>query len=49
MPFPKCAVKSFVFKIYRFQNLPVKNVPFSCSQEAYLSHFSPFSKFAGIV
>ena len=38
-----------VFKVYRFQNLPAKNVPFSCEQEAYPSHFSPFSKCAGIV
>ena len=35
-----------VFKIYRFQNLPAKNVPFSCEQEAYPSNFSPFSKCA---
>ena len=41
--------KSTVFKIYRFQNLPAKNVPFSCEQEAYPSHYSPFSKSAGIV
>ena len=33
----------------RFQNLPAKNVPFSCEQEAYPSNFSPFSKCAGIV
>ena len=37
-----------------FQNLPFsksagKNVPFSCEREAYPSHFSPFSKCAGIV
>ena len=38
-----------VFKINRFQNLPAKNVPFSCEQEAYPSNFSPFSKCAGIV
>ena len=38
-----------VFKIYRFQNLPAKNVPFSCEREAYPSNFSPFSKCAGIV
>ena len=43
--FPKCSV----FKIYRFQNLPAKNVPFSCEQEAYPLNFSPFSKCAGIV
>ena len=24
-----------------------KNVPFSCKREAYPSHFSPFSKYAG--
>ena len=41
--------KSSVFKIYRFQNLPAKNVPFSCEQEVYPSNFSPFSKCAGIV
>ena len=29
MPFPKCAGQSSVFEIYRFQNLPAKNVPFS--------------------
>ena len=34
---------------FRFQNLPAKNVPFSCEREAYPSHFSPFSKCAGIV
>ena len=38
-----------VFKIYRFQNLPAKNVPFSCEREAYPSNFSPFSKCGGIV
>ena len=38
-----------VFKIYRFQNLPAKIVPFSCEREAYPSNFSPFSKCAGIV
>ena len=33
---------------FRFQNLPAKNVPFSCERrEAYPSHFSPFSKCAG--
>ena len=42
-----------------FRNLPFsksagkkcsrKNVPFSCEREAYPSHFSPFSKCAGIV
>ena len=35
MPFSKCAAYSSVFKIYRFQNLPAKNVPFSCEWEAY--------------
>ena len=40
--------------LFRFQNLPFsksagKNVPFSCEQEAYPSHFLPFSKCAGIV
>ena len=49
MPFPKCAGQSSVFKIYRFQNLPAKNVPFSCEREACPSNFSPFSKCAGIV
>ena len=47
--FQKYADWSSVFKIYRFQNLPAKNVPFSCEQEAYPSNFSPFSKCAGIV
>ena len=32
-----------------FQNLPTKNVPFSCEREVYPSHFSPFSKCASIV
>ena len=49
MPFPECVGKSCVFKIYRFQNLPAKNVPFLCEREAYPLHFSPFSKCAGIV
>ena len=31
-----------VFKIYRFQNLPAKNVPFSCEREAYPSNFHHF-------
>ena len=31
-----------VFKIYRFRNLPAKNVPFSCEREAYPSHFHRF-------
>ena len=30
-----------VFKIYRFQNLPAKNVTFSCEREAYPSN--PFT------
>ena len=48
--FTRCCFQNvFVFKIYRFQNLPGKNVPFSCEQEAYPSNFSPFSKCAGIV
>ena len=39
---------------FNFQNLPFskcasKNVPFTCEWEAYPSHFSPFSKCAGIV
>ena len=42
MMFPKCTGYSSVFKIYRFQNVPAKNVPFSCEREAYRSHFSPF-------
>ena len=42
MPFSKRAGKSSVFKIYRFQNLPAKNVPFSCEREAYPSHFHRF-------
>ena len=41
--------KSIVFKIYHFQTLPAKNVPFSCEREAYPSNFSPSSKCAGIV
>ena len=49
MLFPKCTGYSSVFKIYRFQNLPAKNVPFSCEREAYPSHFSPFSECAVIV
>ena len=46
---------SKMYRLYfRFQNLPFsksagKNVPFSCEREAYPSHFSPFSKCAGIV
>ena len=39
----------FGFQNLPFQNLPAKNVSFSCEREAYLSHFSPFSKCAGIV
>ena len=39
----------FRFQIYRFRNMPAKNVPFSCEREVYPSHFSPFSKCAGIV
>ena len=43
LAFTRCRFhKSFV-KIYRFQNLPAKNLPFSCEREAYPSHFSPFS------
>ena len=34
---------------FRFQNLPAKNVPFSCEREACPSNFSPFSKCTGIV
>ena len=37
------------FQIYRFRNLPAKDVPFSCEREANPSHVSPFSKCAGIV
>ena len=33
----KCVGQSSVFKIYRFRNLPVKNVLFSCEREAYSS------------
>ena len=36
-------------KCDHFQNLQAKNLPFSCEQEAYPSHFSSFSKCAGIV
>ena len=32
-----------------FQSVPAKNMPFSCEREAHPSHFSPFSKCAGIV
>ena len=39
----------FRCQIYCFRNLPAKNVPFLCEQEAYPSHFSPFGKFAGVV
>ena len=49
MLFPKCTGYSSASKIYRFQNLPAKNVPFSCEREAYPSHFSSFLKCAGIV
>ena len=49
MPFSKCSGKSFVFKIYRFQNLPAKHVPFSCERKACPSHFLSFSKCADIV
>ena len=42
MPFQKCVGWSSVFKIYRFQNLPAKNVPFSCEREAYPSNFHRF-------
>ena len=51
--------QNVVSKMYRlelrFQNLPFSKsagkrcVPFSCEREAYPSHFSPFSKCAGIV
>ena len=41
MPVSKYAGESSVFKIHRFQNLPAKNVPFSCEREAYPSYFSP--------
>ena len=34
---------------FRFQNLPAKNVPFSCKREASPLNFSPFSKCASIV
>ena len=41
-----------VFKMcrleFRFQNLP-KSAGKKCEREAYPSHFSPFSKCAGIV
>ena len=39
MPFAKCARQSSVFNIYRFKNLPAKNVLFSCERAAYPSHF----------
>ena len=39
----------FFFKIFRFRNLQAKNVPFSCEQKAYPSHFSPFSNRGGIL
>ena len=43
MLFPKGIGYSSVLKIYRFQNLPAKNVPFLFVREAYPSHFLPFS------
>ena len=48
------AVSNLCHLGFRFQNLPFsksagKNVPFSCEREAYPSHFSPFSKCAGIL
>ena len=42
VPSPKCADWSSVFKIYRFQILPAKKVPFSCEWEAYPSAFHRF-------
>ena len=39
IPFPKCAGKDSVFQIYRFKNLPAKDVPFSCERQAYPLHF----------
>ena len=47
-------LKMFCFRHFqvfhtRFQNLPAKNVPFSCERKTYPSNFSPFSKCAGIV
>ena len=38
--------KYTVFKIYHFQNVPAKNMPFSCERETYPSHCSPFSTFS---
>ena len=38
MPFPKCAGESSVFKIYHFQNLQAKNVPFSCDRSLNLRY-----------
>ena len=35
--------------LFYFQNRLAKYVPFSCEREAYLSHFSPFLKCAGIM
>ena len=43
------AVSKMYWLECRFQNLPAKNVTFSCEQEAYPSHFLPFSKCASIV
>ena len=35
--------KNVKFEKCHVQNVPAKNVPFSCEREAYPSHFSPFS------
>ena len=44
------AVFKMCWSEFRFQNAPFsKNVAFLCEREASLSHFSPFSKCAGIV
>ena len=47
LSFTRCRFHKSIVKICRFQNLPAKNVPFSCEREAYSSHFSPFSKCDG--
>ena len=44
MSLSKGASYSSVFKIYRFQNLPLRNVQLMSEREAYPSHFSSFSK-----
>ena len=40
--FQNVPIRNSVFKIYHFQNLQARNVPFLCEQEAYPSHFCRF-------